>query len=212
MPVELIVAIIGGLASVVAGAMSALSHRGSLRSAPKRTLEPPDVGLAGKTGFPDAVEQRLQEVRQALKKYQTAATTHRVANSLLAFSQFVVGGLLASSFLQDTLSKQLVGALGLLVLFSSLVRQHYRPEVQFLGARKRAARLKSAIREAEDARFARIEGAADVPTDYEIRRRLSDELAAAESAEVDDLSTTFASPDATPDRSHAKKPRKQTTQ
>ncbi len=179
--------VLGALLTVAAGALSALAKRdttlrvlGALRKphpdGPRQSVEPV-------TGL----ELRLQEVREALARQQRLASAFRWANTLLTFGQFVIGGVLASSFIQDTLSKQGIGVLGLLVLLSSLVRQHYRPEVQFVGASQRAAWLKSLLRKAEDEISFLVEGIAGAKPAHEIQRDLSRGLEESDELEISDL-------------------------
>jgi hypothetical protein len=99
---------------------------------------------------PDSLARRIQEVRKEIARQVSLASVHQLAGWLLTFGQFIVGGLLASSFLQQALSKELVGTLGLFVLASSLVRQHYKHEFRSSLAKSRAAKLRNAVRQVED--------------------------------------------------------------
>lgn len=174
------------LATLLSGVFSAFASRGSAFEAvvdaflhilsKRQATPPPDDGL----------NIRMRETRRALERQRELATTHRIAGSLLIFGQFVVGGLLASSFLQDKLSKEMIGGLGLVVLASSLIRQHYRPEIQYIGACQRAAKLKALIREAEDAQFASREGSPSALPDHEVRLLLSEGLTQVEESELQD--------------------------
>src|SRR5947199_3184409 len=96
------------------------------------------------------VRARLSEAHEEIQRQLRLASTHRVASLLLTSAQFLVGGLLASSFVQQSLDKSVIGMLGLLVLTSSLVRQYYRPELEQAAARGRATRLRAVAREPED--------------------------------------------------------------
>lgn len=62
----------------------------------------------------------------------------RLGDRLLTIGQYVIDGVLASSFIQETLTKQWIGRLGLLVLLASLFRQRFHPEVEAENARKKA--------------------------------------------------------------------------
>ena len=81
----------------------------------------------------------------------------------------------------------LIGGLGLLVLVSSLIRQHYRPDVKFFGARERAVKLKALIRKAEDQLFLSKEGIAEALPAHEILKMLSNGLTQVEEAEVNEI-------------------------
>jgi hypothetical protein len=118
--------------------------------------------------------RRLQEARQALAQQGALATKHRIAGLILLFGQYIFGGLLASSFMQDMMSKQMMGVLGLFVLASSLVRQHYNPEIHCIAANQRAARLRALIRETEDGILSAREGSPDALPPHEARKILSD--------------------------------------
>jgi hypothetical protein len=100
--------------------------------------------------FQQHVSKRLDEATELLQSQLRTAWLYAVASSLLTFGQFVVGAVLASSFVQQSLSKGLVGSLGLVVLLASAVRQRYRPDVRARSARQRAIHLRSLIRRAED--------------------------------------------------------------
>jgi hypothetical protein len=126
-------------------------------------------------------------MNEALEKQSELAVAHRIAGGLLTFSQFVVGGLLASSFLQENLSKNIVGILGLVVLFSSLLRQHYRPDVKFRGALLRATQLKILIRQAEDYVYAAEANVSGAPSLFEIRQFLTESLNQINHSELQDF-------------------------
>jgi hypothetical protein len=76
----------------------------------------------------------------------------------------VIGGVLASSFVQQSLKPQLVGFLGVLVLLASLVKQQYHPEVAAAEASLKASKLQVLIRDSED-RIAMISATVDTETD-----------------------------------------------
>ena len=57
--------------------------------------------------------------------------------------------MLASSFIQQSLSTNVVGLLGVLVLISSLVHQRIRPDLIASGARKRAYMTRVLMRSIE---------------------------------------------------------------
>jgi len=80
------------------------------------------------------VRARLAEAHKEIERQLRLGSTHRIASLLLTSAQFLVGGLLASSFVQQSLDKSVIGMLGLLVLTSSLIRQYYRPELEQAAA------------------------------------------------------------------------------
>lgn len=187
MNTEIIAVIVSALATVLGAVFSAFASRGSVFEAVADAFRHLLLKRQAAPLREDGLTIRMQEARRALERQRELATTHRIAGSLLTFGQFVVGGLLASSFLQDKLSKEMIGGLGLLVLASSLIRQHYRPEIQYIGARQRAAKLKALIREAEDAQFAAREGSPGALPDHEIRLLLSQGLTQVEESELQDV-------------------------
>src|SRR5215475_12864731 len=97
-----------------------------------------------------AIKSRIAEIQTVIKKERFNSRSNGFANGFLVFSQFIIGGLLASSFLKETLPSSIVGWLGLIVLLSSLVRQYYLPEVQSSKAKDRETALKRLVRDAED--------------------------------------------------------------
>jgi len=93
---------------------------------------------------------RIEEAKDAFRSQTSSAKWSKVSGNLLTVGQYIIGGLLASSFVQESLSPKLVGSLGLLVLLASLIKQHFHPEVSAENARKKTAQLKALIRTSED--------------------------------------------------------------
>lgn len=132
----------------------------------------------------DGVVARLAEAKDALRQQYSLAKAHRIGGGSLTFGQFIVGGLLASSFVQDHTSKTLIGVLGLLVLASSIIRQHYKPESSSIAARERAVKLKSIIREVEDQIYYQKEGVDGAVPLPELRATLTRALNDLDTAEA----------------------------
>jgi hypothetical protein len=130
---------------------------------------------------------RLEEVRAALSRQQFLAATNRWVNRLLTVGQYIIGGLLASSFVQQSLSREMVGALGLLVLISSLIYQHFRPDLQLREAMGRSLRLRSLVRQADDDIYAMRSGSSNAPSVADFRRKISTALTDIEASEYQDL-------------------------
>src|SRR5438067_5525827 len=61
---------------------------------------------------------RLREAKLELKRQESIARWNGRADGSLVFGQYIIGGVLASSFIQQSLSPQLIGVLGVLVLLS----------------------------------------------------------------------------------------------
>jgi hypothetical protein len=109
------------------------------------------------------------------------------ANGLLLFGQVVIGGVLASAFVQDHIDKKMIGLLGLLVLVSSLVHQQFRPDLKQRGARRRVARLRQLLREAEDSIFEIQRKSPSAEPVEVIRKRVTQQLSRIEQSEVEEL-------------------------
>jgi hypothetical protein len=89
--------------------------------------------------------QRLEEARVLWKSQKRSASWASFINGMLIAAQYLVGATLASSFIQKTLSPNLTGTLGVLVVVASTIQQRYTPEVTAATAKIRAARLRRII-------------------------------------------------------------------
>ncbi|MCB1106075.1 MAG: hypothetical protein H7A44_05980 [Opitutaceae bacterium] len=123
-----------------------------------------------------AREIRLPEVKQLLSEEEGRKGLYRAASASLAFGQFVVGGLLASSFIAENLSKSLIGFLGLLVLAASLVNQHFRPDILHKATAFRVYRLRSLRRWIEDQLYEFSRTETNDESIAAIRRKVSEAL------------------------------------
>lgn len=94
---------------------------------------------------------RLNEARLARDAQKGTAKVATISNNALTTAQYVIGGVLASSFVQESLTAKWVGVLGVLVLIASLVKQQFHPELNAEDARKKSSRLQALIRISEDA-------------------------------------------------------------
>jgi hypothetical protein len=93
---------------------------------------------------------RLQEARSERLSQLSIRKWSSVSSHFLTISQYVIGGALASSFVQETLSPKWVGGLGVLVLVASLFKQQFHPEINSERAGSKSYRLKSLITTSED--------------------------------------------------------------
>src|SRR5579864_3843459 len=84
---------------------------------------------------------RIEEAKDTFRRQTSSARWSTISGNFLSVAQYIIGGLLASSFVQESLSPRLVGSLGLLVLLASLIKQHFHPEVGADNARNKAAHL-----------------------------------------------------------------------
>lgn len=125
---------------------------------------------------------RITDIKNALNKQEFSAKWNSRSSALLKIGQYIIGGLLASNFVQETVSPQLIGGVGLLVLFSSLVSQQFQPDVKVRGNRQRAHQLKMLLRESEDWLFAIEETNKEKIS--EIRKYVSSNLSRIEEMEL----------------------------
>ena len=134
------------------------------------------------------VQARIDEVRDAIRAQKAIALTTGIANTFLVFGQIVIGGTLASTFLQENINKNVTGALGVLVLISSLVHQQFRPDLVRRGARRRIVRLGAILRDAEDSVYYIERGNKDAEDISLVRKRVSEGLTMIEKSEVEEMS------------------------
>jgi hypothetical protein len=109
--------------------------------------------LASRQAFDVArgrVESRLREVEASRSELTGTYKLSRLASIALSVGQYIVGGVLASSFVQESLTPKAVGAFGVLVLVASLVREQFHPEVNAKEARKKAFQLLALQRSSDD--------------------------------------------------------------
>ncbi len=93
---------------------------------------------------------RLEEAEREKDDQENIERVNTCSANLLTFGQYIVGGVLASSFVQQSLTPNIIGLLGLLVLLSSIVKQQYHPDVRARIAGQKVARLRALIRETND--------------------------------------------------------------
>jgi len=139
-------------------------------------------------------DTRLSCAREELVRQESSARWNSRSAISLAISQYVVGGTLATSFIQSTLPEQAVGFLGLIVLLASIVYQRFRPDLRTSSARRRVAALKAVIRRAEDGLFEIREAFADAPTIQAIRKEVTNVLIQVEHSELEDNFLPLPSP------------------
>jgi len=188
MSFELIIRLLSAIAAFVTilGAFVSATATSSTASAWARGIRArlPLRSVRKEPVAPDGVTLRLLEAHQVLRRQESLAKAHRFGGGLLTFGQFVVGGLLASSFMQQEIAKQMIGILGLLVLASSIIRQHYQPEIAAVAARERAVKLKAIIREVEDQMYYAEQNLPEARSPNELRRTLTEALNDVDAAEA----------------------------
>ncbi len=185
MDVQIVGALISGLAAIIAVIVSVIAKRlfavkvGGLEISFERDYKP-TANLEK--------DSRLNEARELLQRQESSAKWNSRAAGSLVFGQYVVGGVLATSFVQQSLSTQVVGLLGVLVLISSLIHQTYRPDVQSRGARERVMRLRKLIRSVEDILFSVRSEVKDVSAIHDVRQMVSRGLTEIEEMELEEIS------------------------
>jgi preprotein translocase subunit SecF len=96
------------------------------------------------------VVARIAEVNAFRTAQDKKARISSWSSNLLTVAQYVIGGVLASSFVQESLTPKWVGALGVLVLVASLFKQQFHPEIDAEQARKKSAQAVALVRSSED--------------------------------------------------------------
>jgi hypothetical protein len=94
--------------------------------------------------------KRLNEAVVLRNKKAIGGAIFKGVAGLLSFAQYIVGGILASSFVQQKSTPDLIGALGVFVLLASLLTQKYHPEVSGQTSSLLALKLDAVIRRTED--------------------------------------------------------------
>jgi hypothetical protein len=181
-------AIIGPIITAVAAAVAVASTSGAgiLSESVKRgtALRTLDSKVEFRPTEDPIKDSRLSDARKVLQRQESIAKRNGWADGLLVFGQYVIGGVLASSFVQQSLSLHVIGVLGVLVLLSSVIRQSYRPDLQARDARNRIVSIRALIRRVEDDLYAIESKQVGAPTIYDIRQRVSAELAQVEVSEL----------------------------
>jgi hypothetical protein len=133
------------------------------------------------------VEIRLRQVQAILSHEIDRKGIFRLSAAALIFSQFVVGGMLASSFVAKTLGEGLIGLLGLIVLAASLISQHFRPDLLHKIAAQKVRRLRALKRKLEDDLYVATRGGITDTRLIEIRLYASNTLEEIETVEYESL-------------------------
>jgi hypothetical protein len=126
------------------------------------------------------VYTRITEARLAKLKQERRARWSRWSANSLTFGQYIIGIVMGTAFVQKTLSPNIIGIFGVLVVVSSALKQHYHPEATAQIAVQRAYDLESLIRQSED-RLVVIETTVDRDADdpalvLELLERISAEI------------------------------------
>lgn len=138
-------------------------------------------------------DSRLKDVIEVLYQQETNAKWYSRADGLLIIGQYIIGGLLASSFIQETFTPKLIGVLGILVLLSSLIRQRFRPDLKANGSKNNIVILRDLIRKVEDDIYAIKNGLNNAPSIIDVRMKVSKVLNSIEKSELEDLNQKIMS-------------------
>lgn len=130
---------------------------------------------------------RIDEVRKALELNESVAGWAGRSNGPLIFGQVIIGGVLATSFVQSQLNQAAIGPLRVLVLVSSLIHQQLRPDLKNRNARRRAVKLTHLLKEAEDGVFEIQQSSPTAPTIESLRRRVTRQLSQIEQTSVEEM-------------------------
>lgn len=136
--------VIGAGVAVITALLSAVTAAVGRRIGSKSAGEPKEASRDYKS------EIRLTLVGALLAREVARRKVFSLASGLLIFSQFVVGGVLASSFVIRALGENLIGLFGLVVLLSSLINQQFRPDLLRRTSCDKLRRLRSLKRKLED--------------------------------------------------------------
>jgi hypothetical protein len=150
---DLILQLFKRLVGVATGESQRTRHEYSTRLTKPGGVSPTGAPVAQVTPVQVARERavkRLEDASEAMDSQRTASTIARWSSHSLTVAQYVIGGVLASSFIQESLSPKLVGGMGVLVLIASLFKQQFHPEINAEFARKKASQLQGFIRMSED--------------------------------------------------------------
>ena len=139
------------IASLIAAVATLL---GAIISAFASLQKPKLLKIKEQKSF-DTAEQallhRIDDAKKNLRSYAINQLSYRWSNLLLTFGQYVVGGVLATSLVYESLPREIIGSLGVLVMIASFIRNKERPDIKIhMIKEKSVIRLRRAIREAED--------------------------------------------------------------
>lgn len=134
------------------------------------------------------VDTRLSEARRELERQEEIIRWNHLTINSLTFGQYVIGVVLALSFIENSLPAAAVGFLGILVIVSSLIHQRFRPDIKVQNTFKRVIWLRQLIRKAEDMIF-EMKRKKDVEGVHAVRQKVSEGLSEMEKSELDDMAS-----------------------
>ena len=147
---------LAGLMVIVSAISSALSGRKEVQAEWSRikekeqALKEQEEKLNRRQEAERHLEARIGDLAQYLRRIQSSKLRANVSSNSPAFGQYIVGGILATSFVQENMAEVVVSFLGVLVLVSALIREQFKPDQQKAIASKVELVLKEQQRSVED--------------------------------------------------------------
>jgi hypothetical protein len=132
------------------------------------------------------VDTRLSEARRELERQEEIVRWNRWTINLLTCGQYIIGGVLALTFIEILLSPWKLGFLGILLIGSCLTHQRFRPDIKLLSTCKRGVWLRGLIRRAEDMIF-EMKRRKDVEGVHAVRQMISKGLTEMEQSELGEV-------------------------
>jgi hypothetical protein len=160
--IEILAAILGALATALGGAAGSglfeklwqIFQRKHLATDTTLTvLADGNTPVPGKTRAEIAKAQaihRIDGARTAMLRQVRRAKWGKFSSNSLTFGQYVIGAVMASAFVQKSLSPNIVGIFGIVVLIASAMKQHYHPDANVQNALQSASQLETLISQSED--------------------------------------------------------------
>lgn len=183
------------LTGVVISAASAAASAIASGYAKSRANAPPrKLAESNDDETEDAV--RLPELREREREATWALRVYSFAANVATFGQLVIGGLLASQFVQQEMGRTWIGLMGAITLASTILQRHYQFGARAAAASSDAFELKRLIRQLEDDLMA-------LPKDGEERRRALLVLRRKGSEQLNNVDRPDTRPVTPPPRRHA---------
>jgi hypothetical protein len=96
------------------------------------------------------VRIRLEEVIEERERQESTVRWSQIASRTLTFGQYIIGAMLTTSLVQNSLSKTWISIFGLLVILCSATKQHFHVDENAQASDARAKRLRALVRYAQD--------------------------------------------------------------
>jgi len=127
-------------------------------------------------------------MRQELHRQARIERVGRGVVYVASIAEYVVGILLATSFIQQILPAHLTALVGLLVLTAALVRRQFHPEETTCQASRSRTRIIAALRDGED-HLAELNCAVAQAREYlALARKISQDLTLIQAAAIEPIS------------------------